>query len=122
MTRRRRSARGFTLVEAVVALAVVAMAAVAAERLLARSARTVAAERAAVRAQLAAQALLAEARESPLPLGTSAGTAQPDVRFEREVRATEHPALREVRVRTQAGDDPGASCELVEVVRAPRTR
>jgi hypothetical protein len=82
----------------------------------------VASERGAVRAQLAAQALLAEAREAPLPLGTSAGTAQPGVRFEREVRATEHPALREVWIRTEAGDDPGAGCELVEVVRAPLSR
>jgi type II secretion system protein I len=115
-------ARGFTLVEAVVALAVVAIAAVAAERLLARSAHTVAAERAAVHAQLAAQAMLAEAREGPLPLGTSAGVAQDGIRFEREVRATEHPALREVRVRTEAGGDAGAGCELVEVVRAPQSR
>ena len=121
MTRRRRG-RGFTLVEAVVALAVVAVAAVAAEKLLARSARTVVAERAAVRAQLAAQTLLAEARQSPLPVGTSTGTVESDVRFEREVRATEHRALRQVRIRTQAGDEAGASCELVEVVRAPRAR
>ena len=79
--RRRRRAYGFTLVEAVVALAVVAVAAVAGEKLLARSARTVAAERAAVRAQLAAQTLLAEAHQGPLPLGTSTGTVEPDIRF-----------------------------------------
>jgi len=114
-----RSTVGFTLVEAVVALAVVATGAVAAEQLLARSARTVAAERAATRAQLAAQSLLAEARVAPLPLGTVAGTTTDGVAFEREVRPTEHPALREVRVRTRAGTGPGAACELVEVLRAP---
>jgi Tfp pilus assembly protein PilV len=114
-----RSALGFTLVEAVVALAVVATGAVAAERLLARSARTVAAERAATRAQLAAQGLLAEARMGPLPLGTVAGTTTDGVAFEREVRPTGHPALREVRVRTRAGTAAGAGCELVEVLRAP---
>jgi len=115
MTSRR--AVGFTLVEAVVALAVVATGAIAAEQLLARSARTVAIERAATRAQLAAQSLLAEARVGPLPLGTVGGTTADGVAFEREVRATDHPALREVRVRTQAA--AGAGCELVEVLRAP---
>jgi len=114
-----RSHRGFTLVEALVALAVVAVGALAGERLLARSARTVAAEQAAGRAQLAAQTVLAEARHEPLPLGTTAGTTEAGVRFEREVRATAHPALREIHVRTQAGTGAGESCELVEVVRAP---
>ena len=114
--------RGFTLVEAVVALAVVAVGALAGEQLLARSARTVAAEEAAGRAQLAAQTLLAEAREDTLPLGITAGTTEAGVRFEREVRATQHPALREVRVRTEAGTGAGASCQLVEVMRAPLAR
>ncbi|HXH05290.1 MAG TPA: prepilin-type N-terminal cleavage/methylation domain-containing protein [Vicinamibacterales bacterium] len=113
----RRTSPGFTLVEAVVALAVVATGVVAAERLLARSARTVAVERAAARAQLAAHALLAEARADALPLGTSAGTTADGVLFERDVRATPHPALREVRVRTEVPE--GAGCELVEILRAP---
>jgi type II secretion system protein I len=111
--------RGFTLVEAVVALAIVATAAVAGERLLLRSTKTVAAEREAMRAQLAAQNLLAEARLGPLPLGTLAGTDAAGVAFEREVRTADHPTLRTVRVRTRAGSGAGASCELVEILRVP---
>ena len=116
---RSRGTAGLTLVEAVVAVAVVATGTIAAERLLARSARTVAVERAATRAQLAAQSLLAEARVGPLPLGTVGGTTADGVVFEREVRPTDHPALREVRVRTRIGADGGTGCELVEVLRAP---
>jgi prepilin-type N-terminal cleavage/methylation domain-containing protein len=110
--------RGFTLVEAVTALAVVAAVVVTTQHLLASSARTVAAERAATRAQLAAQTLLAEARVRALPLGLVTGTTADGVTFEREVRAGEHPALREVRVRTQGAAAAGSSCELVEVLRA----
>jgi len=108
---------GFTLAEAVVALAIVAAGVVAAERLLARSARTVAAERAAIRAQLTAQRLLAEARMAPLPTGLVSGTTADGIAYERRVGPSEHPALREVSVRIWAGDAPGASCELVEIVR-----
>jgi type II secretory pathway pseudopilin PulG len=107
------------LVEAVVALAVVATGMVAAERLLARSTQTVAAARAVTLAQLTAQSLLAEARLGPLPLGTIEGTDDAGVGFTREVRPTGHPGLREVRVRTRAGANAGGSCELVEVLRVP---
>jgi hypothetical protein len=44
---------------------------------------------------------------------------RPDgLRFEREVRPTGHPRLREVRVRVQPADG-GAGCELLELVRVP---
>lgn len=109
---------GFTLVEAIVALAVVAMGVVAAQRLLAQSTRTLAAEHAATRAQLAAQTLLAEARLGPLPLGVIEGTDAEGIAYTRDVRATDHPALRTVRVHAQAGGRTGASCELVEILRA----
>jgi len=68
--------------------------------------------------QLAAQRLLAEARVGPLPLGTIAGTDEAGIAFERAVLATDHPALREVRVRTYAANAAG-SCELVEILRVP---
>jgi len=110
--------RGFTLVEAVTALAVVAAVVVTTQHLLASSARTVAAERAATRTQMAAQTLLAEARVRALPLGLVTGTTADGVSFEREVRAADHPALREVRVRTHVEAIPGSGCELVEVLRA----
>jgi type II secretory pathway pseudopilin PulG len=114
-----RHAPGFTLVEAVVALVVVATGVVASQRLLAQSARTVAAERAATRAQLAAQDLLAEARHGALPIGRIDGTDATGIRYERDVRPTDHPALRTVQVRTQSGSDAGSSCELVEILRVP---
>ena len=115
----RRSRAAFTLVEAVVALAVVATGVVAAERLLVRSTQTVAVARAVTGVQLAAQRLLAEARLGPLPLGTIAGTDEAGIVFERDVLATDHPALREVRVRTYAGANAAGSCELVEILRVP---
>jgi type II secretion system protein I len=114
-----RAAAGFTLVEAIVALAIVATGVVAAERVLVRSTQSAAAAQAATRAQLAAQSLLAEARLGPLPLGTIAGSDAAGIAFEREVRATDHPGLREVRVRTHAGAGAGGSCELVEILRVP---
>jgi type II secretory pathway pseudopilin PulG len=115
----RRHRAAFTLVEAVVALAIVAIGVVAAEQLLAQSVRASAAERAATQAQLVAQALLTEARQGPVPLGRIAGTDPAGVRFERDVLPTDHPALREVRVRTESADGPGAGCTLVEVLRVP---
>jgi hypothetical protein len=91
---------------------------VTAQRLLATSARTAAAAGDATRVQLAAQALLAEARVHALPLGLVTGTSPDGIAFEREVRAADHPALREVRVRAHVDATAGASCELVEVLRA----
>ena len=110
---------GFTLVEAVVALTIVAVGVVASQRLLVQSTRSVAAERAATRAQLAAQDLLADARHGALPLGRIEGTDAAGIHFERDVRPTDHPALRAVVVRTQSGGDAGSSCELMEILRVP---
>lgn len=110
--------RGVTLLEVLVALAILAVGVTALQRLLVRSVATVAADGRATRAMLLAQALLAEAEAEPPEPGRSEGVRAGDLRFEREVRRTLHPALREVRVRVypEAG---GAACELVEMVRVP---
>ena len=110
--------RGFGIVEALVAVAVLAVGAVALQRLVARSVATVGAEVARSQAMLAAQALLADAALAPPPPGRAEGATPDGLRFVRDVRATPHPVLREVHVAVwPGGDEP--PCELVEVVRAP---
>jgi type II secretion system protein I len=114
---------GLTLLEVAVALAVLATGVLAVQRLLVRSVDTIAADARLTRAMLHARRLLAEAAVSPPPLGRRAGAVGDEgnegFRFEREVRATAHPGLREIRVRVSwPGGDP-AACELVELVRVP---
>lgn len=111
-----RGQRGFTLLEVMIAIAVLATGVVALQRLVARSAATVAADGETTRALLVARALLAEAALAPPEPGLVRGE-RAGLRFAREVRPTPHPALREVRVRVAGG--PGGACELVEVIRVP---
>ena len=111
-----RGARGFTLLEVLVALVVLAVGIVALERLLAQSVAGVAADAELTRAMLSARALLAEAEVRPPEPGTTTGT-RAGLTFERWVGRTAAPALREVRLRVFAAG--GATCELVELVRVP---
>ena len=113
-----RRRRGITLLEVLVALVILAVGVTALQRLLARSVATVTADGRTTRAMLLAQALLAEAEVQPPEPGRSDGVRPGGLRFEREVRRTLHPALREVRVRVypEAG---GTACELVEMIRVP---
>ena len=108
---RRRD--GLTLLEVVVAVAVLSIGVVALERLVCRSVATIADDARLTRAMLAAQALLAEAAHAAPEAGLDEGERD-GLRFTREVRPTAHPDLREVRVRVE-------ECELAEVlrVRAP---
>jgi len=108
--------RGFTLLEVLVALVVLAVGIVALERLLGQSVAGVAADAELTRAMLEARALLAEAEVRPPEPGTTTGT-RAGLTFERWVGRTAAPALREVRVRVFAAG--GATCELVELVRVP---
>jgi len=108
--------RGFTLLEVLVALVVLAVGIVALARLLGQSVAGVAADAELTRAMLAARALLAEAEVRPPEPGTTTGT-RAGLTFERWVGRTAAPALREVRVRVFAAG--GATCELVELVRVP---
>jgi len=113
-----RGHRGLTLLEVLVALVILAVGVTALQRLLVRSVATIAADGQTTRAMLLAQALLAEAEVRPPEPGRSEGVRPGALHFEREVRRTLHPALREVRVRVypEAG---GTACELVEMVRVP---
>jgi prepilin-type N-terminal cleavage/methylation domain-containing protein len=109
--------RGFTLVEVAVAVAVLATAGVALERLLARSLRTIDLDAHAARTLAAARTALAEAAIAPPPVG-SASAVRDGIRTTRVVTATRHPWLREVTVRTETADGAARS-ELVEIVYAP---
>jgi type II secretion system protein I len=106
-----------TLVEVLVALAILAVGVTSLQRLLVRGVATVAVDREASRAMMLAHALLAEAELEPPEPGHVEGVRPGGLRFAREVERTPHPALREVRVRVSAGG--GAACELVELVRVP---
>jgi len=110
--------RGFTLLEVLVAVAILALGVTALERLVVRSVATVAADGDASRAMLVARALLADAETRPPEPGHAHGTRPDGLRFARDVARTPHPALREVRVRVWS-DTPGSACELVELVRVP---
>lgn len=105
------SRRGFTLVEVVVALAILGTGVLALQQLLGRSVATIAADAELTRNMLLAQTLLSEAALAPPEPGHTSGTRD-GLHFARDVQRTPHPALREVRVRVGA-------CELVEVIRVP---
>ncbi|HUE30186.1 MAG TPA: prepilin-type N-terminal cleavage/methylation domain-containing protein [Verrucomicrobiae bacterium] len=110
--------RGLTLLEVMVALVILAVGVTALQRLLVRSVATVTADGQTTRAMLLARALLAEAEvQAPEP-GHSEGMRPGGLHFERDVRRTLHPSLRQVRVRVypEAG---GTACELVEMIRVP---
>jgi general secretion pathway protein I len=111
-----RTRRGLTLLEVVVAIAVLSIGIVALERLVGRSVATIADDARLTRAMLAARALLAEATLAAPEPGRDEGQRD-GLRFAREVRPTAHPMLREVRVRVGDGPRDRAACELVEVIR-----
>jgi general secretion pathway protein I len=110
------SRRGFTLIEVLVALTVLAVGVTAVQRLSARSIATIDGDARASRAMLLARTLLAEAALAPPEPGHMAGE-RGGLPFEREVARTLHPALREVRVRVFWRE--GSACELLELVRVP---
>jgi general secretion pathway protein I len=112
-----RRRRGLTLLEVLVALAVLALGITALQRLLTRSIATVAADAQASRAMVLARALLAEANVRPPEPGHSEGV-RGGLRFEREVTPLPHPGLRRITVRVSPPSG-GAACELVELVRVP---
>jgi prepilin-type N-terminal cleavage/methylation domain-containing protein len=108
-----------TLLEVVVALAVLGIGVVATQRLLVDSTRSLADERELTRAMLGARSLLADAALHPPPVGHTTGVVPGGgaLRYERTVSPTPHPALRRVEVRV--GSLRGPPCELVELIRVP---
>ena len=109
--------RGFTLVEVAVAVAVLATAGVALQRLVTTSVRTIDADAGRARTLLAAREALAEAALRPPPLGRTARAAD-GITVTRQVEGTAHPSLRSVRVVAEDGAGRDRS-ELVELVYAP---
>lgn len=114
MTRPRR---GLTLLEVVVAIAVLSIGVVALDRLVGRSVATIADDARLTRGMLAARRLLAETVLAAPEPGFEEGERD-GLRFTREIRPTAHPALREVRVRVGSSSGDPAACELVEMIRA----
>ena len=115
----RRTGCGMSLLEVLVALAILATGVTALQRLLVQSVGAVNANAERTRAMLAARTLLAEAELVPHPPGRPAGDlGAGGLHFERDVRATAHPRLHEVRVRVTSERDQ-AGCELVELIRVP---
>jgi len=109
---------GFTLIEVAVAVAVLATAGVALERLAVRSLATIDDDAGRARTLLAARAGLADAALRPPPPGESEWTDADGIRATRTVTPTAHPWLREVRIRAERAEGRDAS-ELVELVYAP---
>ena len=120
-----RTTSGFTLIEVVVAMAVVAIAFTALLGLHVRSLRLAAREQTYTQALLLARTLLAEAELEPLPApGASTGDFEarfpgryPGFLWQRTVNDTGFPGTREIIVRVQPGDDPQASAELTLYLR-----
>jgi general secretion pathway protein I len=109
-------ARGFTLLEVLVALTILAVGVVALQRLAVQSVATIGSDARATDAMLLARGLLAEAAVAPPEPGRSAGVRGP-LRWVRDVTRAVHPRLREVRVRISR--DGETDVELVELIRVP---
>lgn len=123
----RSSTTGFTLVEVLVALAIVAVALVAALRVAGQGASNAAGLRSRVFAGWVAENRLAEhrARGSWLPLGTQTGTQRQGgivYRWREEVVSTPNPSFR--RVDVFVAEVPGTSHAIAHlagfVVNEPR--
>jgi prepilin-type N-terminal cleavage/methylation domain-containing protein len=109
---------GFTLVEVAVAIAVLAIAGVALQRLVTSSVRTIASDAGRARTLAVARERLADASLRPPPLGRAEWPEPAGVRTTRVVAPTAHPWLRAVRVRCEDARGHDGS-ELVELVYAP---
>jgi general secretion pathway protein I len=111
--RARRDRRGFTLLEVLVAVAVLGLALVSLLSLHVRNIDLIGRDQRITEATLLARALMSEVESGPFPdLGVESGDFEldyperyPDLRWEREVTPTPVPNVREVRVRVFRGED-----------------
>jgi prepilin-type N-terminal cleavage/methylation domain-containing protein len=117
VTGRARRRRAFTLLEVLVALALIAGGGIAVLRLVRSGVEATAADGAYTAALFAAIDELARARLDPPPPGTETST-RGTMRLERWTRTALDPSLLEVRVRATPANAV-AGIELVEIIRAP---
>src|SRR5512139_4296244 len=125
-TRVHTRAAGFTLLEVMVALAIIAFAVVGLLGLHARSIQIVARDQNLTRATLLARELVSQIQFQVMTnglqdLGDSQGTFEgyPGYRWERQVLPTGLDEMREVVVRVIFDEANPAACELVYFVRDP---
>ena len=110
---RAEQTRGFTLLEVLVAVAVLGFALVSLLGLHVRNIDLIARDERVTAATLLARALMTEVEIGPFPdLGATDGDFEldypdryPDLRWEREVLTTPVPNVREVRVRVFRGEE-----------------
>ena len=124
--RRRAAAAGFTLLEVMVALAIIAFACVGLLSLHARNLRNVARDQNLTRATLLGRELISQIQYQVLTnglqdLGDSQGTFEgyPGYRWERQVISTGLDEMREVVVRVIWDERSPDACQLIYFVRDP---
>lgn len=113
MTRLGAARAGFTLLEVLVAVSVLALALVSLLGLHVRNLALLERDRRITDATLLARALMTDAEVEPFPdIGLTDGDFEdrypgrfPDLRWEREVTATPVPDVREIRVRVFHGEE-----------------
>lgn len=128
--RRAEATRGFTLLEVLVAVAVLGLGLVSLLGLHVRNIDLIGRDQRVTEATLLARALMAEVESGPFPdLGFESGDFEedypdryPDLRWEREVTPTPVPNVREVRVRVFAGDGEEESGDDVTLTYYVRRR
>jgi prepilin-type N-terminal cleavage/methylation domain-containing protein len=111
--RRPEASRGFTLLEVLVAVAVLGVGLVSLLGLHVRNIDLIARDQRVTEATMLARGLMAEVDAEPFPaLGLTDGDFElvyperyPDLRWEREVLTTPVPDVREVRVRVFRGEE-----------------